>query len=71
MNLSESARAKCPYYRVYRDREIQCESCVLRARLLLVFRTLDEAMRHKRQYCDTYDWEVCPYAKAKTRLGGD
>ena len=63
MNLSESARALCPYYKRFRDREIQCESCVARARLVFVFRSRGEATGHKRQLCDTYGWTMCPYAK--------
>lgn len=63
MNISESARAVCPFYQTYRDREIQCESCVKRTRLLLVFRNKTEAIRHKRSFCDTYEWGECPNAK--------
>ena len=64
MNQTESARAKCPYYKKIKDREIQCESCVKRARLVLVFHSQAEAVKHKRKYCDEYDWEQCEYARA-------
>ena len=67
MNISESAKAKCPFYKVYRGREIQCESCVRRTRLVFAFRSKTEALRHKRKYCDEYCWEECPYARKMAR----
>jgi len=63
MNLSENARAACPYYKKITDREIQCEGCVQRARLVFVFRTKADAISHKREYCDTLRWSLCPYAQ--------
>ena len=62
MNLTEAARAKCPYYRRYQDRTIQCESCVNRTRLVFIFRRSVDAEKHKRRFCDTYGWDDCPYA---------
>ena len=63
MNLNENARAKCPYYKKYKDREIQCESCVTRARMVFVFHDSGSAIKHKRAYCDDYGWQECEYAK--------
>lgn len=71
MNISESARAVCPYYRIYRERQIQCESCVRRTRLVFVFRNPAESIRHKRAYCDSYDWEMCPYARMLNEVSDD
>jgi hypothetical protein len=69
LNRTEDVRAKCPYYCRYETRTIQCVSCVKRTRLLLSFRNTAEALRHKRKYCDTYDWGVCPYAKDRMGEG--
>ena len=67
VNLTESARAKCPYYRHYAQRTIQCESCVYRTRLAFVFRNAAEAEKHKRAYCDDiYRWNNCIYAQMMT-----
>ena len=63
MNLTENARAVCPYYKRINGREIQCEGCVKRARLVFVFRTAQEATGHKRRYCDQYCWSECDYAQ--------
>ena len=65
MNLSEAARAICPYYKKYKDREIQCEGCVKRARLVFAFRSKSEALAYKRGVCDTYGWCMCAYARMK------
>ncbi len=62
MNDAEDAKAMCPYYCRFRDREIQCESCVRRARQVFVFYNHAEALKHKRLYCDSYSWRLCPYA---------
>ena len=62
MNKTEDARALCPYYQKMTDKEIQCEGCVHRARLVFVFHSKTEALRHKREYCDQYSWDRCPYA---------
>jgi hypothetical protein len=63
MNANEDALAVCPYYRKFKNREIQCEACLNRARIVFVFHSAAEAIRHKRSYCDTYAWEGCPYAR--------
>lgn len=62
MNLNEDAKAICPYYKRYYLREIQCEGCMNRSRTVFVFHSAAEAMKHKRNFCDTYAWEECPYA---------
>lgn len=62
MNLTESARAICPYYKIISGREIQCEGCVKRARSVFVFRTATEALNHKRRFCDQHCWRECEYA---------
>jgi len=63
MNLTESARAVCPYYKRIDGREIQCEGCVKRARLVFVFHSEAEAKNHKRKHCDSYSWGRCDYAQ--------
>lgn len=63
MNLPENAKAKCPFYQAYHDREIQCESRIGRTRLVHSFYNSTEAIRHKRQYCDQYCWHRCMYAE--------
>ena len=67
MNLPESAKAKCPFYEKYCDREIQCESRLHRARLIFVFRNGTEALHFKREYCDQYQWCACEYAQLLNR----
>lgn len=67
MNENEDARAMCPYYRWFRGQKIQCESCVRQARLVLAFRSRSIATQHKRAYCDTHAWDLCPYACMKNR----
>ena len=69
MNRNEAARARCPYYCRFETRTIQCTSCVKRTRLVLAFRSDAEALRHKRKFCDTYDWRDCPYAKDRLAEG--
>ena len=56
MNLTENARALCPFYKRITGKEIQCEGCVKRARLVFAFRTEAEALKYKRCYCDSYSW---------------
>ena len=68
MNNVEDARAMCPYYQRIKDREIQCECCVNKARQIFVFRNAADAIRHKRAYCDRYTWAECPYASMLTTL---
>lgn len=63
MNLTENARAICPYYKITQGKEIQCEGCVKRARLVFVFRSQNEAIAHKRKFCDAMNWQRCPYAQ--------
>ena len=70
MNLSENARAVCPYYKKIHDREIQCEGCVDRARQVFVFHSAQEAIRHKRHYCDQHSWDRCPYANMLSKHYG-
>ena len=70
MNISESARAVCPFYRTYSGRVIQCESCVKKARLTFAFKTQEAALRHKRAFCDTFTWAACPYAAHMDREEG-
>lgn len=71
MNITESARALCPYYKKYVEREIQCEGCVKRARLIFAFRNRAEALAYKRTVCDTYGWCMCPYARMKELEWGE
>ena len=68
MNDKESARAICPYYKSIRDRQIQCESCVKKTRQVFVFKSQGEAIRHKRMYCDSYNWELCEYAEVLNKI---
>ena len=63
MNLTENARAICPFYEHYEGYEIQCESRIHRARQVFAFDTQVTALWHKRNYCDQYKWCLCPYAE--------
>jgi hypothetical protein len=64
MNDKESALALCPYYQRWDGKQrIQCESCLKRTRLIFTFRSRAEAEKHKRRYCDQYDWTMCEYAR--------
>lgn len=71
MNNIENVRAICPFYMTYSKRQICCESCVNRTRLIFEFRTNAEAEKHKREYCDTYSWAKCEYAGMLNRKWGD
>jgi hypothetical protein len=71
MNCKENARAICPFYVHYAERQISCESCVNRTKLIFAFRNEKEAERHKREFCDTYDWPYCEYADMLNRKWGE
>ena len=62
MNLTESARAMCPYYVSYVKRRISCESCLCTTRLVFEFKCEKDAEFYKREYCDTHRWTLCEYA---------
>lgn len=61
-NLSRSARAVCPFFKRSVDEQIQCESA-MRCVTLHRFRSVQRAEDHLRRYCNTYDWQRCPYAR--------
>jgi hypothetical protein len=43
---------------------------VNRARQVFVFHSAQEAIRHKRHYCDQHSWDRCPYANMLSKHYG-
>ena len=59
-----SMTAKCPMYYYGRDKVIKCGQ---RAHERHDFATREESKAHMKKYCDTMDYEDCPFYKDLVR----
>jgi hypothetical protein len=59
-----SMTAKCPMYYYGKGKMIKCGQ---RAQERHDFSTKEEAKAHRKKYCDTMDYEKCPYYKELLR----
>lgn len=61
--VPKSAVIICPYFQRESEQKISCEGVVKDSTTLLKFCSEEEKRRHRRMYCQSYEYEKCPLAK--------